>query len=285
MNEKKFYWIKLKTDFFNQDTIDFLLQQKNGCKYIVLYQMLCLKTANNNGELNTKIGEMIIPYNIGKIQRDTKYFDIDTVRVALELFKQLGLILIQENDILRISNFDDMVGSESKWAEKKRIYRKKQKENLLGQNEDIVLQEIEIRDRDKSIDKDIDYINNNNSGTPTVHQKSLFDVVEENFGRTLNQIEYEEISKWEDNELTRYAIKEAILNNARGIKYINTILASYKAKNILTVEEAIKDKERYKKVKEPTPEWLDKKVEKKEASEEEKKEIEAMLNEFKEEKE
>lgn len=283
MTEKRFYWIKLKTDFFNQDTIDFLLQQENGCKYIVLYQMLCLKTANNNGELNTKIGEMIIPYNVEKIQRDTKYFDIDTVRVALELFKQLGLILIQENDILRISNFDDMVGSESKWAEKKRIYRKKQKENLLGQNEDIVLQEIEIRDRDKSIDKDIDYINNNNSGTPTVHQKSLFDVVEENFGRTLNPIEYEEISKWEDNELTRYAIKEAILNNARGVKYINTILASYKAKNILTVEEAIKDKERYKKSKEPTPEWLDKKVEKKEASEEEKKEIEAMLSEFKEE--
>lgn len=117
------------------------------------------------------------------------------------------------------------------------------------------------------------------------NKKSLFDVVEENFGRTLNPIEYEEISKWEDNELTRYAIKEAILNNARGIKYINTILASYKAKNILTIEEAIKDKERYKKGKEPTPVWLDKKVEKKEASEEEKKEIEEMLNEFKEEKE
>lgn len=285
MNEKKFYWIKLKTDFFNQDTIDFLLQQENGCKYIVLYQMLCLKTANNNGELNTKIGEMIIPYNIEKIQRDTKYFDIDTVRVALELFKQLGLILIEENNILRISNFDDMVGSESKWAEQKRIYRKKQKENLLGQSKDIVRQEIEYRDRDKSIDKDIDIdiINNNNSGIPTVHQKSLFDVVEENFGRTLNPIEYEEISKWEDNELTRYAIKEAILNGARSVKYINTILASYKAKNILTVEEAIKDKERYKKGKEPTPEWLDKKIEKKEASEEEKKEIEAMLNEFKEE--
>lgn len=285
MNEKKFYWIKLKTDFFNQDTIDFLLQQENGCKYIVLYQMLCLKTANNNGELNTKIGEMIIPYNIEKIQRDTKYFDIDTVRVALELFKQLGLILIEENNILRISNFDDMVGSESKWAEQKRIYRKKQKENLLGQSKDIVRQEIEYRDRDKSIDKDIDIdiINNNNSGIPTVHQKSLFDVVEENFGRTLNSIEYEEISSWEDNELTRYAIKEAILNGARSVKYINTILASYKAKNILTVEEAIKDKERYKKSKEPTPEWLDKKVEKKEASEEEKKEIEAMLSEFKEE--
>ena len=42
-------------------------------------------------------------------------------------------------------------------------------------------------------------------------------------------------------------------------------------------------KEKNTKGKEPTPEWLNKKVEKKEASEEEKKEIEAMLNEFKEE--
>lgn len=128
-------------------------------------------------------------------------------------------------------------------------------------------------------------INNNNSGRPMVDQnkKNLFEVVEENFGRTLNSIEYEEISSWEDNELTRYAIKEAILNGARSVKYINTILASYKAKNILTVEEAIKDKERFKNGKEPTPEWIDKKVEKKEASEEARKEIEEMLNEFKEE--
>lgn len=42
---KKYYWIKLKTDFFNLAEIDFLLGQENGCQYIVLYQMLCLQTA------------------------------------------------------------------------------------------------------------------------------------------------------------------------------------------------------------------------------------------------
>lgn len=124
MAEKRFYWIKLKTDFFNQDTIDFILQQENGCKYIVLYQMLCLKTANNNGELNTKIGEMIVPYDIEKIQRDTKYFDIDTIIVALELFKKLGLIYEEKDKTLKISSFDEMVGSESKSAQIKRNQRK-----------------------------------------------------------------------------------------------------------------------------------------------------------------
>lgn len=127
--ENKYYWIKLKTDFFSSDQIDFLMAQENGCKYVVLYQMLCLKTANNGGEMSSKIGEIIIPYDVNKISRDTKYFDIDTVRIALELFKQLGLVYVQENNILRIANFDRVVGSESASREaiKKREQRLKKK--------------------------------------------------------------------------------------------------------------------------------------------------------------
>ena len=43
VEDKKFYWIKLKDDFMSGDTIDFLMGQKNGAEYVVLYQMLCLK--------------------------------------------------------------------------------------------------------------------------------------------------------------------------------------------------------------------------------------------------
>lgn len=160
--QKRYYWIKLKTDFFNQETIDFLLSQENGCQYIVLYQMLCLNTANNNGEMATRIGEMIVPYDINKIVRDTKYFTFDTVAVALELFKKLGLIYQEDGEVLKITNFDNMVGSESVWAEKKRIYREKQAKELglsEGQKKDNVRQEY----RDKSIeyrDKNIDIDNN-----------------------------------------------------------------------------------------------------------------------------
>lgn len=151
MNDKRFYWIKLKTEFFNQDTIDFLLSQTNGCEYVVLYQMLCLKTANNNGILSTNIGEMIVPYDISKIARDTKYFSEDTIRVALELYKQLGLIYEGDNKLLQITGFNEMIGSETKWAEKKRLYREKQK--MIGQSEDNVRED----NRDKSIEyRDID---------------------------------------------------------------------------------------------------------------------------------
>ena len=125
-DNKRYYWIKLKTDFFNQETIDFLLSQKNGCEYIVLYQMLCLNTANNNGEMCSKIGEMIVPYNVEKIVRDTKYFDFDTVTIALELFKKLGLVYEENDKILKISNFDEMVGSEVSSAKRVREYRERQ---------------------------------------------------------------------------------------------------------------------------------------------------------------
>lgn len=156
---KKYYWIKLKTDYFDSDVIDWLMSQKNGSDYVVLYLMLCLKTANKDGTLSTQIGEVIVPYDIDKIVRDTKYFSDDTVRVALELYKKLGLIYEDNNGCLTISNFNNMIGSESTWAEKKRNYREKQKllGHSQGQKEDNVLdnvrQEIEI---DKEIDIDID---------------------------------------------------------------------------------------------------------------------------------
>lgn len=151
-DSKKYYWIKLKTDFFDQDTIDFLMGQDNGAEYVVIYQMLMLKTVQQGGYLGTKMAEVMVPYDIKKIVRDTKYFDYDTVAIALELFKKLGLMYEESNHILRLADAEQLVGSESKWAEKKRIYRENQR-TIQGQIEDNVRQEIDI-DKEKEIEKD-----------------------------------------------------------------------------------------------------------------------------------
>ena len=152
MTDKKYYWIKLKTNFFDQDTIDFLMGQENGAEYVVIYQMLMLKTAQQGGYLGTKMAEVMVPYDIKKIVRDTKYFDYDTVTIALELFKKLGLVYEESNHILKLAGAEQLVGSESKWAEKKRIYRDSQR-TIQGQIEDNVRQDIDI---DKEIEKDKD---------------------------------------------------------------------------------------------------------------------------------
>lgn len=244
MTEKKFYWIKLRTDFFNQEEIDFLLQQENGCEYVVLYQMLCLSTANNNGRLETKINEVIIPYDVKKIVRDCRYFDYDTVIVALELYKKLGLIYETEDKILKLTGYENMIGSESasKSAIKKREYRARLKEK--DNNEDKKWTNCPTEYRDKSIEyrvKSIDIDNRDKIST-----SSIYDFIEKNFGRTLSPVEYEEISNWQYNELTRYAIKQAVLNGKYNIKYISRILENYKNNGIKSVQEAQQEEENFK---------------------------------------
>ena len=117
---KRYYWIKLKESFMTSDAVDFLMGQKDGANYVVLYQMLCLKTINTGGKLERHIGEIIIPYDVEKIQRDTKWFTVDTVRVALDLYKALGLIYVDQNGALALANYDNLVGSETDWALQKR---------------------------------------------------------------------------------------------------------------------------------------------------------------------
>lgn len=149
MADKKFYWIKLKTDFFNRADIDFLLSQQNGCQYVVLYQMLCLNTANNDGKLETRIGEVIVPFNAEKVVRDCKYFDIDTVNVAMTLYRKMGLIYEQEDGTLRISKYEEMVGSETSSAKAMREWRNKKK---LLQCDNNVIEEKDIDNRDQIIE-------------------------------------------------------------------------------------------------------------------------------------
>lgn len=120
-NHDRYYWIKLKQSLMTSKAVDFLMSQKDGANYVVLYQCLCLKTVNQNGELADRIGEIIVPFDENKIQRETKWFSIDTIRVAMSLYKQLGLIYEQENGILKIADFEDLVGSQTISAYKKQI--------------------------------------------------------------------------------------------------------------------------------------------------------------------
>ena len=188
--EKKFYWIKLRTDFFSREEIDFMLSQQNGCEYVVLYQMLCLNTANNGGRLETRLNEVIIPYDIQKIVRDCKYFDYDTVAMALELYKRLGLIYEDNDNVLKLADFTQIVGSESatKEAIRKRNYRAKIKadneRDKVGTNCPIEIRDKRLDIRDKILDNNIN--NNINNNIKEKNKKEKFFENEE-----VNNIFYE----------------------------------------------------------------------------------------------
>ena len=63
----------------------------------------------------------------------------------------------------------------------------------------------------------------------------------------LTPIQLEVVREWEDNELARHAIKQAVLNNKFNINYIDKIIYSYKKNNIKTVQQAIEQEEEFNK--------------------------------------
>lgn len=254
----KYYWIKLRTDFFNQETIDFLLSQKNGCEYVVLYQMLCLNTANTNGTLANQVGEVIIPYNVEKIVRDCKYFDYDTIVVALELYKQIGLIYVEEDGNLRITDIERMVGSESatRDAIKKREQRLKKKIQEGTQKGTKCL----IENRDKILDirnKNID-IDNNSQNVFDYYQQEI-GVLSPNQFELLNQY----IDKYGEDKIID-AINIACNNNVKTFNYFRSVLSN----------------DNYKKKDKDIPEWMNKENHSQKITDEELKELEKEMSIF-----
>ena len=123
MEERKYYWLKFKEDFFDEDTIQWLEEQNNGKEYCLFYLKLCLKSLKTNGILIRSVGQILVPYDVKKLGEITNT-DTDTVIVAMEVFKKIGLVQILDNGEIYLTQLKNMVGSESKWAK----YKRKDKE-------------------------------------------------------------------------------------------------------------------------------------------------------------
>ena len=138
-NKTKFYWLQLKEDFFEDDAIQWLEEQKpNGRDYAYFYLKLCLKALKSNGLLIRKVGTMLMPYDNKKLAELTK-MDFDTVTVAMELLKKIGLVTVLETGEIYINQLENLIGSKSVGA-----FKKQQQRMLSGQKGDICPPKIEI---------------------------------------------------------------------------------------------------------------------------------------------
>lgn len=137
--ESKFFWLQLKEDFFDDDAIQWLEEQKpNGRDYAYFYLKLCLKSLRTNGILIRNVGEILIPYDNKKLAELTK-IDFDTVTVAMELLKKIGLVKILENGEIYINQIEKLIGAKSVGA-----FKKQQQRLLGGQKVDICPPDIDI---------------------------------------------------------------------------------------------------------------------------------------------
>lgn len=173
---KRYYWLKLKEDFFDEDTMGWLEEQDNGKEYCLFYLKLCLKSLKSDGVLVRKVGDMLIPYDITKIAEITKT-QVDIANGALNLLKQIGYIQVLDSGGLFLTQIENMTGSETDAAERQRKSRANKRVPEKGvtmshQSHTVVTQESQfghtekenrVRERDKELDiekdieKDIDF--------------------------------------------------------------------------------------------------------------------------------
>ncbi len=162
----------------NSDEVDYIMgDEKDGANYIVLYLKLCLNLANFNGKFIKEIGEIIVPYDEEKIKRECKWFSVSFIKKALELYKWLGLVYEDKDGFLALSDYDNLVGSETDYAAKKRRQREGKDVDISGDiSGDIV--PIDIRDkdiRDKDI-RNINIYNNQQTGEKTSLYEQVMDL-------------------------------------------------------------------------------------------------------------
>lgn len=258
---KRYYWIKLKDSFMSSDEIDYLMSQPDGANYVVLYQMLCLKTINTNGCLVSKIGEMLIPYDAEKIQRECKWFPLSTVRLALTVYKQIGLIFENPDGTLSISDYQNMIGSETDWAAKNRKIRSNAANKELQAGHDtghttghnVSTDGGENVPTEKEIEKDKDIENRErvrDNGSPTV-DSGLAEIIrsfEDNLGG-FPPAAREDLLGWREiftDDLILLAIKKAALAGVRKWSYVNGILKVWKNEGVRTLGDVQSRDERRK---------------------------------------
>lgn len=108
----RYYWLKLKEDFFQQDPIEWLEEQENGKEYSLFYLKLCLKSLKNNGALVRQIGTKEVPYTLKKLAEITNT-SVDVAKQAVEILKEIGLLVEADNGVLELPEVGNMVGNEA----------------------------------------------------------------------------------------------------------------------------------------------------------------------------
>lgn len=163
---KKYFWLRLKKDFFKRHDIQIIEAMQNGKDYILFYLKLLCESVDHEG--NLRFSDQI-PYNEQMLSTITNT-NVDVVKQAIKIFTELGMMDILDDGTLFMNEVEKMLGFETEWARKQREYRKKIKkgDNVLSKSSQCTLdvrQEIEKEielEKELEIEKEIEKKNNTN---------------------------------------------------------------------------------------------------------------------------
>ena len=130
---KNYFYLKLKENFFEGESIILLETMPDGYKYSNILLKLYLRSLKNDGKLilNNKI-----PYNSNMISAVTRH-SIGDVEKAMKIFEQLNLVEVLDSGAIYITDIQNFIGKSTTEADRKRVYRdriEKEKQQLIEHN-------------------------------------------------------------------------------------------------------------------------------------------------------
>ena len=118
-DNRKYYYLKLKENYFDDDSIVLLESMQDGVLYSNILLKLYLKSLKHGGRLQLDDN---IPYTAQMIATITRQ-QIGTVERALQIFLKLGLVEVLDSGTFYMSNIELLIGQSSTEAERKRAAR------------------------------------------------------------------------------------------------------------------------------------------------------------------
>mgnify|MGYP004457671901 FL=1 len=235
MADKRYYWLKLKEDFFQDEAIEWLEEQENGKEYCLFYLKLCLKSLKDDGKLIRTVGNLLIPYSTEKLAEATRT-KADTVMVAMQVLRRIGLVEILDDGAIKMLKLQNMVGSEAGNANalRQKRFRQRKKQELLLQGvtnsnalcnaellQGVTNSNVEIREESKEFrDK-----------SKEIRESNLIVIWEQNISPITPVIaeELEQLKKDYGLPIVLEAIKVACKRGKRNIAYVGGV-----ARNMFT---------------------------------------------------
>ena len=149
---KKYYWLKLKRDFFKRHDIRIIEEMPNGKDYILFYLKLLLESIDHEGALRFSD---TIPYNEQMLSVVTNT-NIDTVRSAMKLFVELNMMSVFDDQTIYMTEVDKLIGSavDNDNANRQRRFRERKKQASLPSVTDSVTKNNESKSNSKSLEKE-----------------------------------------------------------------------------------------------------------------------------------
>lgn len=153
-SNKKYYWLKLKDDFFDEKYVKALRRLPQGDSLVIVYLKMQLKSLKTEGIIKY---EGIMPDCISELSMALDE-DENITKLAVEALIRFGAIERWENDTLYMVAMQQLIGSETQGAERVRKHRAlKEKEQLALQcNTDVTKRNTDVTKCNTEIDIDID---------------------------------------------------------------------------------------------------------------------------------